>query len=99
MSPVTIYAGSELSIYQVAALKSDWWAQLSAEPIRLDLGDVSEIDGAGVQLTLALWRAAHLRGGGLSLVRVSDAAHEALSLVGASALLQTLTPAAEDEHA
>lgn len=93
MSDSALAAGPELSIYRVAELKPIWWAALEAGCTRLDLSEVAEVDGAGVQLVLALWQASKLHGRPLALVGASDAVQEAFQLVGASQLLSLETEA------
>jgi anti-anti-sigma factor len=83
MSNATALAlGEDLTVYAVHALKPRLLAALDDQPaLSLDLSEVCEIDGAGVQLLLATRREAHKRGGSLCLSAVSPTAHEALTLI------------------
>ena len=58
----------ELTVFTVHALKDRLMAALAeSSTLHIKLGDVSEVDGAGVQLLLATKREAQQRGGALSL--------------------------------
>ncbi len=96
-SSATAFAlGEDLTVYAVHALKPRLLAALDDQPtLSLDLGEVCEIDGAGVQLLLATQREAARRGGSLRLSAVSPTAQEALTLIDQLDALTT-APAQED---
>jgi anti-anti-sigma factor len=58
----------ELTVFTVHALKDRIMAALAeSSTLQINLSDVSEVDGAGIQLLLAAKREAQQRGGTLSL--------------------------------
>jgi anti-anti-sigma factor len=60
----------ELTVFAVHALKDRIMAALAeSSTLQINLSDVSEVDGAGIQLLLAAKREAQQRGGTLSLVK------------------------------
>ena len=74
---INIVLDDELSIYQVsqvAPLFKNALASASADgiPVRVDMSAVMECDGAGLQLLLALSRAAHTAGLNVELIGHSD---------------------------
>ncbi len=88
--------GPELTIYQVAELRTAWLAAYAAGTRRFDLSSVAEIDGAGVQLLVALWRLGRRDGDAVQLVAPSPAVGDALALAGAAAIVET--PTAPGSH-
>lgn len=70
----------ELTIYHVSAAKELLLAHPGA---RLDMSDVSELDGAGLQLLLLAKREA-----GATLVAASDAVMDVLRLTGLQELME-----------
>lgn len=84
---------SELSIYTAAdtcAAWRSWLASLSApgaDAPPIDASAVDVVDGAGVQLLLALARSLRERGLALHLAAPSAALREACEALGASVLL------------
>jgi len=59
----------ELTVFTVHALKDRMMAALAqSSALQVDLSEVSEVDGAGIQLLLAAKREAQQRGGTLSLI-------------------------------
>lgn len=80
---------SELTIYQVGELHAaaqPWLAE--GCPWQLDLSQVTEMDGAGLQWLLFLQQ--HLRAGGhdLAVIAASDAVRDVLQLCPAPGLAQ-----------
>jgi anti-anti-sigma factor len=58
----------ELTVFTVHALKERLMAALAdSTALQINLSDVSEVDGAGIQLLLATKREVQQRGGELSL--------------------------------
>jgi anti-sigma B factor antagonist len=58
----------ELTVFTVHALKDRLIAALAdSSTLQIDLSDISEVDGAGIQLLLATRREAQQRGGTLNL--------------------------------
>ncbi len=63
---------AELTVFQVHEVRPQWLAALESErDLTLDLAQVTEIDGAGMQLLLALRNEARLRGGAVHLINPS----------------------------
>ncbi|HYE70253.1 MAG TPA: STAS domain-containing protein [Aquabacterium sp.] len=81
MSDVIAIEG-ELTIYRASELKPLLLAALPGTgPIELDLGEVTEVDTAGVQLLMLLRREALAQGRALRLRRPSPAVAEAFELL------------------
>ncbi len=79
----TIDIGEDLTVYAVHALKPQLLAALDAHGhLRLNLDEVSEVDGAGIQLLLAARAEAVSRGGSFTVSGVSPHAQAALTLIG-----------------
>ncbi len=78
--------GPELTIYHAAEQRTTLLAALAAHPdgLALDLGEVAEIDSAGVQLLLAAHREGQLRQQPLRIARTSTAVDEVFTLMGLS---------------
>lgn len=80
---------TELTIVRAAAQREAWLGELAALAARggrelaLDLSQVAEIDGAGVQLLVALDAAVAAHGARLRLVAPSGVVREALATLGA----------------
>ncbi|MGN8277062.1 STAS domain-containing protein [Pseudomonas sp. SMN5] len=71
----------ELTIYTAADLAAQWLPRLGATPrMELDLSQVTEIDGAGLQLLLMALREAPKAGTRLTLTGRSQAVSETLKL-------------------
>ncbi|MGN8343139.1 lipid asymmetry maintenance protein MlaB [Pseudomonas sp. SMV71] len=71
----------ELTIYTAADLAAQWLPRLGATPrMQLDLSQVTEIDGAGLQLLLMALREAPKAGTRLTLTGRSQAVSETLKL-------------------
>lgn len=75
-----------LTIERVAGLQAEWQGALEGHDgaIALDLHGVDEFDGAGLQLLLALARAAAEAGAALSLQRVPQRLAATLARFGAA---------------
>ena len=94
---------AELTISQVSQCCSDWLGHLRqgdvggipCDRLALDASDVREVDGAGVQLLIALAHAADKRGIGLELVGVTPALSQACTAAGAECLLSAQLAAGE----
>ena len=72
----------EVNIYAAAALHERLQATLPASgPIELDLGEVTELDCAGVQQLLLLKRECEVTGRELRVIAMSDAASVVLTLL------------------
>ncbi|MBN2978802.1 sulfate transporter [Pseudomonas fluorescens] len=73
----------ELTIYTVAELAAELLPQLGTAPrLELDLSQVTEIDGAGLQLLAVIHREATAGGTPVSLVGQSQAVTQTLQLCG-----------------
>lgn len=71
----------ELTIYTAADLAAQWLPHLGATPhMALDLSQVTEMDGAGLQLLLMVQREAPKAGTQLTLTGRSNAVTETLAL-------------------
>ncbi|AHC36947.1 sulfate transporter [Pseudomonas fluorescens] len=71
----------ELTIYTVAELAGALLPQLGATPrMALDLSQVTELDGAGLQLLAVIQREAGIAGTALSVIGQSQAVTQALQL-------------------
>jgi anti-anti-sigma factor len=80
--------GPELNIGHAAAARDILAAALAGQGDRaLDLGAVSDIDSAGVQLLLAARRSLAERGNALHLTAASAAVRDALAVFGLQHLL------------
>jgi anti-sigma B factor antagonist len=77
MSGAAVRIDGELTIYRAAELKAD----VLAAPA-LDLGGVTEIDTAGIQLLLLAQREARAAGRGWRIADASPAVDDALALLG-----------------
>ena len=85
----------ELTVYAVHELQPRLLQALDAHtPLRLDLSEVAEIDGAGVQLLLATAREAQQRGGQLAICAAAPCVADTLQLLG----LGDLLPMSPGEH-
>jgi anti-anti-sigma factor len=70
-----------LTIYTAASCKEHWVAALAeAEALELDVSEVAEIDGAGLQLLIMIKREAAEQGKPLSIVGHSPPVLEVLDL-------------------
>ncbi|CAM2785698.1 MULTISPECIES: STAS domain-containing protein [Pseudomonas] len=71
----------ELTIYTVAELAGALLPQIGAAPrLELDLSQVTEMDGAGLQLLAVIRREAGISGTGLSVTGQSQVVMQALQL-------------------
>lgn len=81
----------ELSIYRAAELAQalqTWWHQaLACGAVALDLGQVSEMDSAGLQLILSAQRTALAQDLPFHITAASDAVTQVLELCALQALL------------
>lgn len=78
-----LHITKELTIYTAAAIKAVMQAAMtSSDPVKFDLGGVTEIDTAGLQLLLAANRTATGLGRPLSFTACSEAVSECLALSG-----------------
>jgi anti-anti-sigma factor len=81
--PLRVRIEGELSIYRAQELRDEFLSHPQLEPggeIELDLSAVSELDGAGLQLLVAMKKEAQKRQCGLRLSGHSPAVLEALDL-------------------
>lgn len=77
----TLDIDGELAVFTVHALKERLMAALDgAQPLDVDLSGVTEVDGAGLQLLVALRKEAARRGLALRFKGHTDAVVEALAL-------------------
>ncbi|WP_339532603.1 STAS domain-containing protein [Pseudomonas mucidolens] len=77
----------ELTIYTVAELASALLPQIGAAPrLELDLSQVTEMDGAGLQLLALIQREAGVAGTALSVTGQSQAVTQVLQLCGSAAV-------------
>lgn len=80
---LSIHVAGDLTIYQAAEARAALLALVGgARAVELDLADVGDIDGAGLQLLLATARTLSAGGGRLSLACASAAVAEAIGLLG-----------------
>lgn len=80
--PERLMLTGELTIYTVGETLAQLRAQLAEQPIRaLDLSEVTELDGAGLQVLLWLCDTAQARGQPLRVVAHSAAVAEVLNLL------------------
>ncbi|HEX5355834.1 MAG TPA: STAS domain-containing protein [Aquabacterium sp.] len=88
----------ELTVYAVHDLKARLLAALNeVSLLQIDLSDVSEVDGAGIQLLLAAQREARQRGAALRLTSVPPQVADALALMDLTHEFDT-SPAEHAEH-
>ena len=79
----------ELTIYTAAELSAQLLPRLGATPqMQVDLSQITEMDGAGLQLLVMLGREASRAGTALTLTGHSKAVLETLQLTGLGADLQ-----------
>lgn len=81
----------EMTIYRAVELKASLLAE--PQPLRLDLGGVSEIDTTGLQLLLAAQAAAARRGASLQIVQASTELRTLLDLLHLGHTLGLFDPA------
>lgn len=85
----------ELSIYRAAELAQalqTWWPQaVAAGAVQLDLGEVSEMDSAGLQLLLSTQRTSQAQHLPFQLLAASPAVVQVLQLTGLEHLLPATT--------
>lgn len=81
--------GPELTIAQAAAWRDQLleWLADGRSVLRLELGGVSDLDSAGVQLLLATRRSLAERGGRLELATASSTVRDALRVFGLESAL------------
>ncbi len=92
-TPDVFAVDGEFTIYTVQALRDALLAQLAQVPaLVLDLQDVAEFDGAGLQLLVAAQHEARLQGRGLTVRAPSPAVMETLRQVGLAHVLPLETP-------
>ncbi|KGM40233.1 hypothetical protein JY96_09835 [Aquabacterium sp. NJ1] len=71
----------ELTVFTVHELKTRLLAALGeGQALQIDLGGVSEVDGAGIQLLLAAQREARKHGSAITLLAAPPQVEEALKL-------------------
>lgn len=76
-----VHIDGELTIYTAAELTAQWLPHLGATPrMALDLSQITEMDGAGLQLLLMVQREASRAGTELTLTGQSKAVTETLAL-------------------
>jgi anti-sigma B factor antagonist len=86
VSDATCTIDGEFGIYRVAELKPQILALVvDVDEPALDLGNVTEMDAAGLQLLLFARREARARGKSLHLTRVSPIVQDVLQVAGMSA--------------
>ena len=91
--PTAFALPTELTIYTVGELRTQWLAWLTAEPADLpgtchvDGAGVDDVDGAGLQLLLSLARALGNRQRTLQIVNPSRPLGSACEALGLAALL------------
>jgi ABC-type transporter Mla MlaB component len=81
---------AELSIYTVAELAPAWRSQLATphdDALTIDATAVEQIDAAGVQLLLSLWRAAARSGRALHWTGASTVLTTACTALGVATTL------------
>ena len=78
----------ELTIYSAAELSAELLPRLGATPqMQIDLSQITEMDGAGLQLLIMVTREASKAGTALTLTGHSKAVLETLQLSGLGAAL------------
>lgn len=93
---------AELTIYTAADLRAEWlaWAAtVDAPQATADAGAVDQVDGAGVQLLVALQRSLAARGPGLRVTGSSPALRNACAALGLADWLNRLQTAQAVEAA
>ncbi|MFG6466188.1 STAS domain-containing protein [Pelomonas baiyunensis] len=93
---------AELTIYTVAELHPQWlnWAAAQAEPeAAVDAHAVQDVDGAGLQLLLALHRQLGTQGRTLRLQAPSPSLSDACTALGLGAWLADITSPSATEAA
>ena len=100
----TLLLPPELSIYTAAELHPQWlaWAdQRTRHPgeAQADGTAVDQVDGAGVQLLIALQRCLAARGSSLQLLSPSGPLREACAALGLTGWLDSLHTAPDTEAA
>lgn len=82
---------AELTIYAASGLRAQWLAALDTSPpdadLQVDASAVAEVDGAGVQLLVALARQLAARDRALRLERPSERLSAACAALGLASLL------------
>ncbi|MFI7587469.1 STAS domain-containing protein [Spongisporangium articulatum] len=87
-APLTLPAPHELTVAHAAAVKDSWFGALyAAEPVtgrtvELDLSEVTELDTAGLQLLLIVYREVAARGESLTLAGLTEPVRQVLHRVG-----------------
>lgn len=88
----------EFSIYRAAELAQTlqaWWPQaVACGAVHLDLGQVSEMDSAGLQLLLSAQRSAQAQELDFQVTAASAAVAQVLQLCALQALLPAAAPGA-----
>lgn len=83
MNTSTLKIDGDLTVYAVHDLKTQFMSSLSSnQHLQLDLSEVSEVDGAGLQLIASARLHAKSHGQQITIVRPSPVVHEALMLTG-----------------
>ena len=93
----TVRLDGEMTIYTAADQKTLLFDELEkCDTLALDLGEVSELDSAGVQVLMALKRSADQAECELQLVNHSPSAKEVLTLFGLDTYFDDQAPAPAD---
>ena len=81
---------TDLTIYSAAAAKDTLLGALAGpSPISLDLRDVAEVDGAGIQLLLLVAREAQRSGKTVTLDHIGQEVGEVLGLCGLGSVVSS----------
>lgn len=87
----------ELTVFTAHEIKTRMLGAMSPQgSLTVELGDVSEFDGAGLQLLLAAHHEAVRRGGALHLASPSSPVTAALQLTGLTQFFETSAPEAQE---
>lgn len=93
-----IHCGESLTIYEVTEFRDGLLPFVKeAMEYRMDLSETEEIDTAGVQLLIALYKQADLAGGRLRLAAVSPKVEATLRILNLPFLAGLESPAALSE--
>lgn len=96
MTPSIAIEG-ELTVFTAHETKTRLLGAMSPQgDLSIELGDVSEFDGAGLQLLLATQHEANRRGGAMRLVSPSSHVSAALQLSGLTDHFDISAPAAQE---
>ncbi len=87
----------KITIYEVANLEASLAEVIEhSQPLDLDLGDLEEVDTAGIQWLLSLKQRKEQQRSTLTLSQVPNSVTEVFGLLGVSSLVSTATQDSRD---